>query len=229
MHMTGNMQHDPALLMVASFHRVTLAFHSGGVPMIVRTVAALLALMLMANTAALAQSDSERRSALEVSLSNDTLQFRYIGPGQALGVEDGQLSGAFFLSEERDIVLSAGLLFPLSFPIDRLDVKVGPQVYAALLEEENNDVMSATLGVEARFLLIRSLGLAISGQAFYGPDILTFGSADNLTDLSARLEMGVAERLMAFAGMRWFEFDLTDGSGKRTLQEEVFVGAGYRF
>ena len=29
--------------------------------------------------------------------------------------------------------------------------------------------------------------------------------------------------------MRWFEFDLTDGSGERTLQEEVFVGVGYRF
>jgi hypothetical protein len=44
------------------------------------------------------------------------------------------------------------------------------------------------------------LSLAVSGQAFYGPDILTFGSADSLTDLSAR-----------------------------TLQEELFFGVGYRF
>jgi hypothetical protein len=29
--------------------------------------------------------------------------------------------------------------------------------------------------------------------------------------------------------MRWFEFDLTDGTGERTLQEEVFVGAGWQF
>jgi hypothetical protein len=29
--------------------------------------------------------------------------------------------------------------------------------------------------------------------------------------------------------MRWFEFDLAEGAGKRTLQEELFVGAGYRF
>ena len=73
------------------------------------------------------------------------------------------------------------------------------------------------------------MGLAVSGQAFYGPDILTFGSADCLTDLSARAEMHVAPQMLAFGGMRWFEFDLIEGGGKRTLQEELFVGTGYRF
>jgi hypothetical protein len=70
--------------------------------------------------------------------------------------------------------------------------------------------------LQMRYLLNRRLGLALSGQAFYGPDILTFGSADSLTDLSARVEMNVAPRLTAFGGTR-------------TLQEELFVGVGYRF
>ena len=127
------------------------------------------------------------------------------------------------------LVLSAGLLFPTALNIDRLSVVIGPQVYAALLEEENNDVMAFSIGIEVRFLLLQQLGLSISGQAFYAPDILTFGSADSLTDLSARLELDVAPRLIAFGGMRWFEFDLTEGLGERTLQEEIFVGFGYRF
>ena len=113
--------------------------------------------------------------------------------------------------------------------IGALSILIGPQAYAALLEDENSDVMSLALGTELRLLLNRRLGLAVSGQAFYGPDILTFGSADSLTDLSARVEMNVAPRLTAFGGMRWFEFDLAEGGGKRTLQEELFVGAGYRF
>jgi YfaZ precursor len=217
------MEHDPLLLLTGNRPS------SRGAIMILRTIATFFALMLMASTASFAQSDREHASALEVALSNDTLQLRYIAGGEMVGVEEGEFSGTFFLSEERDIVLSAALLFPISLGIDRLELKVGPQIYAALLDEENDDVMSATLGLEARYLLLSDLGLAISGQAFYGPDILTFGSADNLTDLSARVEIGVGERLLAFAGMRWFEFDLTDGSGTRTLQEEVFVGAQYRF
>ena len=176
------------------------------------------------------EDDSQRG---EVALSNDTLQLRYIGRAGAVG-NGGQIMGTFFLSEERDIVLSGGVLFPAGLPDnlnvgERLTVRFGPQVYAALLEEENNDVMAVSVGAEARFVVNRRIGLAVSGQAFYAPDILTFGSADSLTDLSARVELQVAPELLAFGGMRWFEFDLTEGGGERTLQEELFFGVGYRF
>ena len=124
---------------------------------------------------------------------------------------------------------SAGLLFPSTLDLGRLSIVFGPQLYAALLEDENNDVMSLSVGTEMRLLLNRRMNLALAGHAYYAPDILTFGSADNLTDLGARLELGIAPRLIAFGGMRWFEFDLVDGSGERTLQEELFAGFGYRF
>lgn len=176
-----------------------------------------------------AQGSDETGSTGEVALSNDTVQLRYITGAESVGADRGRLYGTFFLSEERDIVLSAGWLIPLDFGIDRLTIRFGPQAYAALLKDENNDVMTISLGGEVRYVLIRRLGLAVSGQAFYAPDILTFGSADNLTDLSARIELNAAPRLTVFGGMRWFEFDLTEGGGTRTLQEELFAGIGYRF
>jgi hypothetical protein len=189
-------------------------------------------LLVLATTSAFAQQvDESRGGRAEAALSNDTLQLRYLGSGRVTGVEGSRLAGTFFLSEERDIVLSGALLFPtdIDVGIGALSILIGPQAYAALLEDENSDVMSLALGTELRLPLNRQLGLAVSGQAFYGPDILTFGSADSLTDLSARVEIGVAPRLTAFGGMRWFEFDLAEGAGERTLQEEVFVGVGYRF
>ena len=191
-------------------------------------IAFLAAVLAWTSTSAYAQQDDGDGQRGEIALSNDTLQLRYVGEDGAVA-GSGRLTGAFFLSEERDIVLSAGALFPANFDIDRLTLRFGPQVYAALLEEENSDVMAMSLGVEARFVLIRGMDLALVGQAFYAPDILTFGSADNLTDLSARAELRVAPQILAFGGMRWFEFDLIEGGGVRTLQEEVFVGIGYRF
>jgi hypothetical protein len=118
---------------------------------------------------------------------------------------------------------------PTNLDLGRLSVLLGTQVYAALLEEENNDVMSVSVGAELRYLLNERLGLALAGHAYYAPDILTFGSADNLTDFAARVELALADRVTAFGGMRWFEFDLTEGLGERTLQEEIYVGLGYRF
>jgi len=187
-------------------------------------------LAAQAQTRSASDDDAQRG---ELALSNETLQVRYVGREGQVG-EGGQINGAFFLSEERDIVLSGGVLFPAGLPDSltvgrRLTLRFGPQVYAALLQEENNDVLAMSVGVDARFVINPRMGLAVSGQAFYAPDILTFGSADNLTDLSARVEMQVGPELIAFGGMRWFEFDLTEGGGTTKLQDELFFGVGYRF
>jgi hypothetical protein len=197
---------------------------SVGVPLMI-----LLCIGMLATDVAQAQSNGNTGSVGEIALSNDTMQLRYITSGEPVGVDDGRLSGTFFLSEERDIVLSAGLAFPTNLDFGGLSIQVGPQVYAALLEDENQDVMSISLGAEARYLLNERMGLAVSGWAYYAPDILTFGSADSLQDLGARVELGLAPQVTVFGGMRWFEFDLTEGMGERTLQEEVFVGLGYQF
>jgi hypothetical protein len=187
-----------------------------------------LAVGLIINIATAQDATSNRPSA-EVALSNDTLELRYITSGKKIDVERSRASIGFFLSEERDVVFDAGLLVPADVDVERLTILLGPRAYAALLSEENEDVLAMAVGAELRFDLERRSGLAIVGHAYYSPDILTFGSADNLSDLSARAQIRLGPQLTGFAGMRWFEFDLTEGGGTRTLQEEVFVGVGWRF
>jgi hypothetical protein len=189
----------------------------------------LSVLTLLVGVESHAQSLRDDRPRAEIALSDDTLQLRYIDSGANIDVGRGsRVSGSLFLSESRDIVLSGDVLFPAQLDWDRLQILFGPRAYAALLEDENTDVFAVSLGAELRYELDRNSGLALAGQAFYAPDILTFGSANNLTDLSARLEIRLQPRLTVFGGMRWFEFDLTEG-GKRTLQEELFAGVGWRF
>ena len=89
-----------------------------------------LALCLFAQAAQSQESPGGPRA--EVSLSNDTLEARYIDSGRRVGVEErSRVSAAFFLSEERDIVLYGDLLFPITFGWDRLDMSIGPRAYAA--------------------------------------------------------------------------------------------------
>ena len=163
----------------------------------------------------------------EIALSDDTLQLRFVDDGDRGA--GSRLTGGFFLSEERDIVLTAGMIFPAGFDDNRLQINFGPRAYAALLEEENEDVMAVSLGGEIRFEMDTDSGFAVVGEAYYAPDILTFGAANNLTDLSARLEVMLQQRLTLFGGFRWFEFDLAEAEDTRTLQEEFFVGVGWRF
>jgi hypothetical protein len=189
--------------------------------------------LMMVTGSALAQSENPghipKGREVDVQVGNDTLQLKYISSGKISELSNSRLSGAIFLSEDRDTVLSAGLVFPVDFNFGRLSVLIGPQVYAALLNEENNDVMAMSLGVELRFVLDKDLDLAVAGYGYYSPDILTFGSADSLTDMSAQLEIPLSKRMKGFAGFRWFRLDLTEGGGRKTLQDQLFVGLGYRF
>ena len=163
----------------------------------------------------------------EIALSDETLQLRYIDDGDRGA--GGRLTGGFFLSEERDIVLTAGMNFPAGLDYNRLQINFGPRGYAALLEEENEDVFAVSLGGEVRYEIDTDSGFAVVGEAYYAPDILTFGAANNIMDLSARVEIRLQQRLTVFGGMRWFEFDLAEGESTRTLQEELFAGVGWRF
>jgi len=187
----------------------------------------ILAMALLIGAPAIAQQIEETvQPAAELALSNDTLSVRYVSKMKS--ADDSRLEGGVFLGEERDIVLNVAKMYGMDFG-RRFDVTLGPQLYAALLRDENQDVMALSLGGEVRFYFDPQRRFAVSGHAFYAPDVLSFGSADNLVDLSARAEMQVSDRVMAFAGMRWFRFDLTNGGGERTLQEELFVGARYHF
>ena len=185
-------------------------------------------LVLLNSSPATAQenpADTARNPLAEIALSNDSLQLRYYDKSK--GDTGSRLVAGGFLGEERDIVLTAAMMFPVDLG-QHFDITFGPQVYAALLSEENEDVMGVSVGTELRWYIDSSQRFAISGQAFYSPDILTFGSADNVIDLSARAEFRISDRIIVFGGMRWFEFNLVDDTGERTLQEEVFVGARYR-
>lgn len=171
----------------------------------------------------------EGGTAVELALSDGTLQFDYLTDGDTIGVDDGRMDLGLFLSEERDIVLTGGVLVEIEPLVGRwLRIELGPKVYAALLEEENNDVFALSLGGQIRWDVVRSRGIAVVGSAYYAPDIFAFGEADNITDLSARVELRLTEDVVGFAGARWFELDLLDGQ-ERELQEELLVGARWQF
>lgn len=170
-----------------------------------------------------ALTPSER--AIEVALSDEALQFRYRSDGSIVNVKQGRLYAGLFVSEDRDVVGSAALLVPIDVPLGkRLSLQLGPQAYMALLsDEENSDVLALALGAELRFALLSERQIELVGSGYYSPDVITFGSADNLFDLEARIEARLTERAVGILGARWFELDLTTGD-ERTLQDELFLG-----
>jgi hypothetical protein len=169
------------------------------------------------------QTTDESRRSVEISLSNEAGEVRYNAPTSIGGRPDTRASYAIFLSEDRDIVGSGALLFNTDLDFGALQIRLGPQAYAALLNEENEDVFALAISGTVRYEIVKSRGFAVMGSANWSPDILTFGSADNLTDFMARAEMRLSDRVIGFAGYRWFRLDLTNAD-RKTLQNEIFAG-----
>lgn len=188
--------------------------------------AAAVVLLLSWATEASAQASRTELPAAELAVAEESLQLRYMIPPP--GADAGELGFGFFLNENRDLVASSNYYVEASRVGFRdLTVLVGPVAYAALLSTENNDIFSIALGAEARLQLLRNPELTAVGRAAYAPDILTFGSADNLWDVVGRLELPLTDRITGFGGYRLFEIDLL--TGKAELEESIHLGLRYRF
>lgn len=168
-------------------------------------------------------------SVLEATAGNDVLQLRYLTPSPLTSVRS-DLDYGLLLSEERDIIASAALMFRTNLHIiPHLTLEVGPQAYLAdLAAEQKTDVMAAAFGASARYVFVLyRWPIAAFGSAFYSPSVLTFGSADNLYDFSAGGEIGFTPRLSGLAGYRWLKFT-TVGEPNVRVDNELFAGLSWK-
>ena len=183
--------------------------------------------LLAANELHAQRAAGEEPRSVELSLSDEAGEVRYRAPTSIGGQPNTEVTYAVFMSEDRDLVGSAALLFGTDLDFGPIELRLGPQAYVGLLDEENEDMFALAIGVAVRFDIIPSRGIAIVGSANWSPDILTFGSADNLTDMMARAEIRLSDRVIGFAGYRWFRLDLTMRE-RNTLQNELFAGINWR-
>jgi YfaZ precursor len=166
--------------------------------------------------------------AIEGYLSEDAVDLSYHRTMVVNQIGSTDFSGTVFFDEERDLVLSLTGMTRIGAAdqLRRFVIHGGARVYAAFLNTEDDDVLSAAIGGTARYYLGRLRGSSIVLGAFYGPDILTFGNADGVRDTYLRFEFGLNGRTAVFAGYRRLTFQLDED---RDIDDSVHIGARYRF
>lgn len=169
-------------------------------------------------------------SYLDAVVGNSILQLTYLTASPVNPTDShSDLDYGLLLSEDRDIIGSAALLFHTDLNIvPRLTFEVGPKAYIALLNAvQKTDVAAVAFGGNARYELIRRWGIAAFGSAFYSPGVLTFGNAHNLYDFMAGGQVQFTPRLVGEAGYRWLKFTLV-GEPNDRVGNELFAGLRWR-
>ncbi len=166
--------------------------------------------------------------SIEAYLSEDALQVFY---GREMDVGDlgrNEARVGVFFNEDRDLIGMADMLFDIGTPDRRpyWSLEAGPRAYGALLTVESQDVFAIALGGRLSYYLGRSRNSWVSLTAFYAPDIVTFGNADNIKDVSVSAETRLSDTTSVFIGYRMFEFDL---EVDREVDDNMHIGIRHRF
>ncbi len=194
-----------------------------------RSTSAAAAVIALLPTLAVAQQEpAVGTQVVEAYLSEDAMQVMY---GRDMDVGElgrNEVRVGIFLNEERDLIGIADILFNVGEPNRRpyWALEVGPRAYGALMTIENQDVFSIALGGRLSYYLGRNRSSSIALTAFYAPDIVTFGNADNIKDVSITLETRLSESTNIFIGYRVFEFDL---EVDREVDDNMHLGVRHRF
>jgi hypothetical protein len=192
---------------------------------------AIVGLLLVGTAPAGAQQPRDRTGesvtttdhAIEAYISNDALQALYVRTLDLGDVGPTEVRGGFFYNEDRDLIAVGDLLTWVGDEVDvrSLEVRVGTRVYGAFLAPEDQDVFGIGLGGEAEYFFGSARNVSVKLSAFYSPDIVTFGTADNVKDSSLRLMARLRDGTDIFVGFRVFEIDLPVD---REVDDNLHVG-----
>ncbi len=174
-----------------------------------------------------AEMAGDQGRAIELSLSDDYIQGRYYTGGGILGFENTINHVGLYFSDNRDIIGNVGIMtdrYPLF--VEGLTLSAGARGYVALLSDPDDDVVGLAPGIEGRYGLPYDFPVAVVGNLFYSPDILTLGDAEDIIDIDVRLEAEIVPDIVGFIGIREFRFDSDEGSDKKAA-EEIQVGARF--
>jgi hypothetical protein len=169
------------------------------------------------------QQQQQPDHAIEAYVSENALQALYIRDLDLNEVGAVEVRGGVFFNEARDLIAVAGALSEIGGPegLPRLDLRIGPRMYGAFLNGEDQDIFGMGVGGEARYFLDAGRTTSVSLAAYYVPDILTFGDADNISDTSLRLETRLQRGMTIFVGYRVFEIDMPED---REVDDNVHIG-----
>jgi hypothetical protein len=162
--------------------------------------------------------------SVEGYVSDDAIQLQYIRELQIEGFGPIEARGGVFYNEQRDLVGMADALVYIGDQAERrqIEVSVGARMYAAFLNTENEDTFSMGLGGEAQYFFGREARTSLKLALFYAPDILSFGIANDIEDVSIRLQTRVRDGTDIFIGYRSLELSTTVGD--REIDDNVHIG-----
>ncbi len=163
---------------------------------------------LFAGLALLAAGAAHAQS-LELSLNDETARVRYATPmwGQQYGRVE--VEGGLLYDTDDDVLLDAGMLVYNDSWQSPLELGIGGRFY--YVDTGPNELGGLALGGRFMYAPQNWHGLGVGGHAYYAPRIVSFGDADGLTELAARVSYQLMPQANVYVERHDISADLKNG------------------
>jgi predicted porin len=112
-----------------------------------------------------------------------------------------------------------------------LTIGIGAKAVAATIKNAptRKNASAVALGVQVRYELPAERRVAFAGEAYYAPQIITFGDADHYQQVGARAEFSISPQMQVYAGYRKTWFTLKNTSTDVSLINGPHIGVQLSF
>lgn len=194
-------------------------------------------------------SFSVSAAGLDIRLGGDAAQLEYLRDSDSqIGIGGADIGAAVFFNDADDIMLTLGALITGSSAGRNraLQLGAGARLYAASLdldvaEDPNNQALSilnardqdevgaAAIGGKISYIFPASMPMAVTGEIFYAPDIVSFGDNEDLLDIQIRFELELAPTTRFYVGYRNLEVEMEDSGVDYELDDSAHAGVRFSF
>lgn len=167
---------------------------------------------------------------LGIDLSDDAAYLTYLTRAEGFAYDGADIGLGVLFTDEDDWLASGKLLVmgPPGVQGSRFQLGAGVKAYAVDIDRVDDQVFGVGIGGAVRYQLPTQAPLSLAVEGYYAPDVTAFSGAEDIIDLSGRVELEIAAGTRAYVGLRVLEVDAERG-GEAELDDGLHVGVRLTF
>jgi hypothetical protein len=163
---------------------------------------------------------------IDLGLNADAIRLYYAHTFESAGV---RTDGGWLHHQDIGDVAHFGIqVVGKASPRGGVDAVIGARVFYADGEGSNREGYGLAPGVSVIWTLPRFNRVSLAGEAYYAPDILAGGDAEEYIDTSARVAYAVTRQARVYAGVRYVGADF-DRAGEPRFDTGLHAGFNVTF
>ena len=173
--------------------------------------------------------------AIDFRVGGDMAELSFLTQTASFGYGGADIGFGALINDDSDVIANGSILVSGNSQGDvkALHFGVGAKAYAGRLKGPGSRSISAeggavAIGGRIRYVFPGSTPIAVLGEAFYAPKVISLADFDGVQEYRVALELEVSPSARAYVGYRFLEIDNSKVNDYE-VDDSVHIGVRFEF